>query len=142
MKVNYSNLSPPSRPLTAVAILPNRSLAQQFLSALPESRAFQIVAEWTGYPALAKLDSQLRQARPDVVLVDMSADLSQATAIIEAAAAFAAPIPVIALHVANEAGALLECLRAGAVEFLYAPFTRELQIQAVARIAALLPGKE
>jgi pilus assembly protein CpaE len=142
MEVNHSNLSPPPRPLTAVAILPNRSLAQQFLRALPESRAFQIVAEWTGYPALAKLDSQLRQARPDVLLVDVTADLAQATAIIAAAAALAAPVPVIALHIANEGGALLECLRAGAVEFLYAPFTRELQIQAVARIAALLPGKE
>jgi CheY-like chemotaxis protein len=142
MELNGSNLSPPLRPLTAVAILPNRSLAQQFLRALPESRAFQIAAEWTGYPALAKLDSQLRQARPDVLLVDVTADLAQATAIIAAVTALAAPVPVIALHLANEGGALLECLRAGAVEFLYAPFTRELQIQAVARIAALLPGKE
>jgi len=140
METNRSNLSPPSRPLTAVAILPNRSLAQQFLRALPESRAFQITAEWTGYPAQAKLDSQLRQARPDVLLVDVTADLAQATAIIAAVAGLAAPIPVIALHVANEGDALLECLRA--VEFLYAPFTRQLQIDAVGRIAALLPGKE
>ena len=142
METNRSNLSPPSRPLTAVAILPSRNLAQQFLRALPESRAFQIAAEWTGYPGLAKLDSQLRQARPDVLLVDVTADLAQATAIIAAAAALANPVPVIALHVANEGNALLECLRAGAAEFLYAPFTRELQIEAVARIAALLPGKE
>jgi len=141
MEANRPNLSPPSRPLTAVAILPNRNLAQQFLRALPESRVFQIAAEWTGYPALTKLDSQLRQARPDVLLVDVTADLAQATAIIGAAAALAAPVPVIALHVANEGNALLECLRAGAAEFLYAPFTRELQIEAVTRIAALLPGK-
>jgi pilus assembly protein CpaE len=33
-------------------------------------------------------------------------------------------------------------LRAGAAEFLYAPFTSELQRQAVARIASLLPGKQ
>jgi len=125
-----------------VAILPNRALAQQFLRALPESRAFQIAAEWTGYPPLAKLESQLRQTRPDVLLVDVATDLAQATAIITAAAALPAPLPVIALHVANQAEALLECLRAGAAEFLYAPFTRELQLQAVARIASLLPGEE
>jgi len=142
MEANRPNLSPPSRPLKAVAILPNRNLAQQFLRALPESRAFQITAEWTGYPDLAKLDSQLRQARPDVLLVDVTADLAQATAIMAGAAALAAPIPVIALHVANEGDALLECLRAGAAEFLYAPFTRQLQIEAVARISALLPGKD
>jgi hypothetical protein len=95
------------RPLKAVAILPNRTLAQQFLSALPESRAFQIDAEWTGYPALAKLESQLRQMGPDVVLVDISADLSRATTLIEAVASGARPVPVVALHVANDAGPLL-----------------------------------
>ncbi len=130
------------RPLKAVAILPNRTLAQQFLRALLESRAFQLEAEWTAYPTVAKLESQLRQAAPDVLLVDVSADLARATALIEAVANGAAPVPVIALHGSNDAGPLLECLRAGAVEFLYAPFTGELQRQAVARIASLLPGKQ
>ena len=103
--------------LTALAILPNRSLAQQFLGALPESRAFHIAAEWTGYPTAARLESQLRDGRPQVVLLDVSTNLPQATALIEAVASGAAPVPVIALHVANDAGALLECLRAGAAEF-------------------------
>ncbi len=128
--------------LTALAILPNRALAQQLVRALPESRAFQIVAEWTGYPAVAKLESQLRELRPDVVLMDVSANLAQAAALIEAAASFATPVPVIALDVENRAEALLECLRAGAAEFLYPPFTSELQRQAVTRIARLFPGRE
>src|SRR5579871_3431912 len=128
-------------PLTAVAILPNRGLAQQFLRALPESRAFQIAAEWTGYPSLSKLGSQMRQTRPDVVLLDVTADLSEATAITAAVVTSATPVPVIALHLENDGLALLACLRAGAAEFLYAPFTRELQLEAVARISSLLPGK-
>jgi pilus assembly protein CpaE len=138
----HSNSNHSGRPLKAVAILPNRILAQQFLRALPESRAFQIDAEWTGYPALAQLESQLRQVGPDVVLVDVSADLSRAIALIEAVATGARPVPIIALHVANDAGPLLECLRAGAAEFLYAPFSGEQQRQAVERIASLLPGKQ
>ncbi len=142
MESSYSNSNLSGRPLKAVAILPNRTLAQQFLRALTESRAFQIDAEWTGYPAFMKLESQLRQVGPDVVLVDVSADLSRATALIEAVASGSRPVPVIALHVANDAGPLLECLRAGAAEFLYAPFTGELQRQAVARIASLLPGRQ
>ena len=142
MEDRYSNSGNSAKTLTAVAVFPNRVLAQQFLRALPESRAFQIAAEWTGYPALAKLEAQLRQARPDVLLVDVTADLAQATAIISAAGAMATPLPVIALHAANEAHAVLECLRAGAAEFLYAPFTRELQLQAVARVASLVPGDE
>ncbi|MBZ5596075.1 MAG: hypothetical protein LAP39_27850 [Acidobacteriia bacterium] len=126
-------------PLTAVAILPNRSLAQEFLRALPESQAFRIVAEWTGYPLPSKLEAQLRQSRPDVILIDVSADLVQSARLIETISGVSRPVPVIALHTANEAAALLACLRAGAAEFLYAPFTPELQRQAGARVATLLP---
>jgi len=127
--------------LAAVAILPNRSLAQQFLRALPESRAFHIAAEWTSDPLVSKLESQLRQSRPDVVLIDVSADLARSVALIEAICSLGIAVPVIALHLANEAGAVLECLRAGATEFLYAPFTSELQRHAATRVASLLPGE-
>jgi hypothetical protein len=51
-------------PLAAVAILPNRSLAQEFLGAIPEGQAFRTAAEWTSYPPVFKLEAQLRQARP------------------------------------------------------------------------------
>jgi pilus assembly protein CpaE len=128
--------------LTALAILPNRNLAQQFLGALPESRAFHIAAEWTRYPMAAELESQLCEVRPQVVLLDVSTNLPQATALIEAVARGAFPVPVIALHVVNDAGALIECLRAGAAEFLYAPFTAEQQCETVTRIASLFPGED
>jgi len=128
--------------LAALAILPNRGLAQQFLHALQQSRAFQITAEWTSYPPVSKLELQLRQARPEVILIDVSGNLAQATGLIEAAAGMAPPVPVIALDTANQAGALLECMRAGATEFLYAPFTAELQREAMARISSLFRGEE
>ncbi|HET9318235.1 MAG TPA: cellulose synthase operon protein YhjQ/BcsQ [Bryobacteraceae bacterium] len=144
MPAHHSQSDSPAgrKQLTALAILPNRSLAQQFLGALPESRAFHIAAEWTSYPTAAKLEAQLRDGRPQVVLLDVSANLPQATALIEAVASGAFPVPVIALHVANDAGALLECLRAGAAEFLYAPFTAEQQCETVTRIASLFPGED
>jgi pilus assembly protein CpaE len=128
--------------LTALAILPDRALAQQFLRALSESRAFQISAEWTSYPPVSKLMAQLRQARPDVVLIDVSSNVAQGSALIDAACSSPTPVPVIALHTRNDAPALLDCLRAGATEFLYAPFTAEMQRHAVARIASLFPGEE
>ena len=144
MQARHTNSESPAgrQQLTTLAILPNRSLAQQFLRVLPESRAFRIAAEWTGYPTAAKLESQLRDVRPEVVLLDVSANLAQATALIESIASGAAPVPVIALHLSNEAGALLECLRAGAAEFLCAPFTPEQQSETVARIASLFPGEK
>ena len=128
-----------SAPLTALAILPDRTLAQQFLQALSQSRALQISAEWTSYPAAAKLMTQLRQAAPDVLLIDVASDRAQGATIIEAVCSSPRPVPVIALHTRNDAQALLDCLRAGAAEFLYAPFSPEMQRQAVARIASLLP---
>jgi pilus assembly protein CpaE len=126
-------------PLAAVAILPNRSLAQEFLGALPEGQAFRIAAEWTSYPPVFKLEAQLRQARPEVVLIDVSSDLAQSARLIEAISGLGTPVAVIALHTTNEAAALLECLRAGAAEFLFAPFTPESQRQAGARVRSLLP---
>src|SRR5690242_2594526 len=100
--------------LTALAILPDRTLARQFLQALSQSRAFQISVEWTSYPAAVKLMAQLRQAAPDVLLIDVSSDLAQGATIIEAVCSSPRPVPVIALHTRNDAQALLDCLRAGA----------------------------
>ncbi|HXI39077.1 MAG TPA: cellulose synthase operon protein YhjQ/BcsQ [Bryobacteraceae bacterium] len=142
VQIPKSNVTSPPAQLTAFAILPDRTLAQQFLQALSQSRAFKISAEWTSYPPLGKLVAQLRQARPDVLLIDVSSHLAQASALINAACSSPTPVPVIALHTGNDAPVLLDCLRAGAAEFLYAPFSPEIQRQAVARIASLLPGEQ
>lgn len=142
MEARSSNSTAPGSQLAALAILPNRALAQQFLQALAESHAFHITAEWTGYPPVSKLESQLRQRRPEVLLIDVSANLSQASRLIEATAGLAPPVPVIALDMSNQAEALLHCLRAGATEFLYVPFTPELQRQAADRVARMFPAGE
>src|SRR3984893_2733063 len=125
MEGRTSNSSPAGTPvpLTALAILPNRGLAQPFFHAMSDSRAFQINAEWVSYPPVSKLELQLRQARPQVLLIDVSANLAQAVALIEATADMAPSTPVIAFHSSIVAHAQLECLRAGAKEFLFAPFT-------------------
>lgn len=140
-RISKAGGQPGKTRLTALAILPNRDLAQQFLRTLPQSGAFQITAEWTSYPPIPALESQLRQVRPDVLLVDVSGNLEQAAALMESVAAWPAPVPVIGLHVANEADAVLRCLRAGAAEFLAAPFSADLQREAVTRIARLLPDQ-
>jgi len=142
MEARHSNPPGPNAPLAALAVLPNRTLAQEFLRALAASRAFEVMTEWTSYPPVSKLESQVRQTRPEVVLIDVSTNLGQAAALIEAAAAFRPPLGIIALHTSNQAEALLECLRAGATEFLYAPFTAELQTETAARITNRFRGAE
>ncbi len=125
--------------LATLAILPNRVLGQQFVRVLSQSRAFQIVAEWTSYPSVSTLETHLRQSRPEALLIDVSTNLQQAAELIETISAFGRTLPVIALHVANDGEALLRCLRAGATEFLYPPFSVEMQRESVARISSLFP---
>src|SRR5438105_2601827 len=80
MEARHSNPSGPNAPLAALAVLPNRGPAQEFLRALAGSRAFEVMTEWTSYPPVSKLESQVRQMRAEVVLIDVSTNLGQAAA--------------------------------------------------------------
>jgi pilus assembly protein CpaE len=123
--------------LTSLVISPNRELAQQFASTLPATRAFHILAEMKSYPPIQTLDIRLRQLRPDLVFLDLATDLDQAVALIEFVAGIRPPVFVVGLHFLNDSEAILRSLRAGATEFLYAPFDIEMQRQALVRIIRL-----
>ena len=123
--------------LAAVLICPNRTLAQQFVATIPETRAFQLIADVDSYPSVRQLDSRLRQLRPDVVLLDLSADTEKAVDLISAVAAIRPAIHVIGLHQHNDAAVIIRSLRAGSTEFLCAPFDVESQSTVVSRIVRL-----
>jgi pilus assembly protein CpaE len=123
--------------LTSLVISPNRELAQQFAATLPATRAFHILAEMKSYPPVPALDIRLRQLRPDLVFLDLTTDLDAAAELIEFIAAIRPPVFVVGLHTHNDSDAILRSLRAGATEFLYAPFDIEMQRQALGRIARL-----
>ena len=123
--------------LTSLLISPNRELAQQFSATLPAARSFHILAEMKTYPPTPTLDIRLRQLRPDLVFLDLTTDMDAATALIEFIAGIRPPVYVVGLHTQNDSDAILRSLRAGATEFLYAPFDIEMQRQAVGRIARL-----
>ena len=127
----------PQSELTSLLISPNRELAQQFSATLPAARSFHILAEMKTYPPVPTLDIRLRQLRPDLVFLDLTTDLDAATALIEFIAGIRPPVYVVGLHTQNASDAILRSLRAGATEFLYAPFDIEMQKQAVGRIARL-----
>jgi pilus assembly protein CpaE len=127
----------PQSELTSLLISPNRELAQQFSATLPAARSFHILAEMKTYPAAPTLDIRLRQLRPDLVFLDLTTDMDAATGLIEFIAGIRPPVFVVGLHTQNESEAILRSLRAGATEFLYAPFDIEMQRQAVGRIARL-----
>ncbi len=123
--------------LTALVIAPDRDLAQQFLATVPETRSFQVLADLKSYPPPQTLDIRLRQLKPDVVLLDLATDLEAACALIGFIGAFRPPIHVIGLHRENASGAIVRSLRAGATEFLHAPFDAAIQREAIGRIRRL-----
>jgi len=123
--------------ITALLIAPNRDLAQQFVATLPQTRAFQILADLKSYPPAQTLEVRVRQLKPSVVLLDLATDLAVATELIRFIAGLTPPVQVVGLHTLNDSDAILQSLRAGATEFLSAPFELASQRDAIARLRRL-----
>jgi len=124
--------------LTALSVIPNRELASQFSLAIERTRAFQILSDFKSYPSQQSLEIRLRQAKPDVLLLDLVSDLDVACELIRGVNALNLQTHVVGLHVRNDSDAILRSLRMGASEFLYAPFDPQTQTEAVARLRRLL----
>ena len=120
--------------LIALLICPDRELAQSFTDTQAESRAFQIVADLKSYPTVQALEVRVRQSQPDVILVDVATDLETAAELISAIPAMRTELFAVGLHRTNEPDALVRSLRAGASEFLHAPFDLAQQRESVARL--------
>jgi pilus assembly protein CpaE len=124
--------------ITALLIAPHREMAQQFLATLPQTKAFQILADLKSYPPLQTLEIRARQLKPHVVLLDLATDLAAAVELIRFMAPLNPPVHVVGLHTQNDSQAILQSLRAGASEFLYAPFELPTQREAIARLRRLV----
>src|SRR5260370_40542796 len=124
--------------LTAILIAPDRELARQFSLTLDHTRTFQVLAELKAYPSRQALEVRLRQTKPDVVLLDLASGLDQACDLIRGAISSDQETHVLGLHIRNDSDAILRSLRAGASEFLYAPFEIEIQREAIARLRRLM----
>jgi pilus assembly protein CpaE len=124
--------------LTALTIVPDRDLASQFGVAIERTRAFQIVSEFKSYPSHQALEVRLRQAKPDVILLDLATDIEAACELIRSVAALNIQTHIVGLHTRNDSDAILRSLRMGASEFLYAPFDAQTQTEAVARLRRLI----
>jgi len=123
--------------LTVLMIAPKRDLAEQFLATLPETKAFQILADLHGYPSQQTLDIRLRQLKPDVVLLDVATDFEVAGDLIRFIASFRPLTQVVGLHTHNNSQVIVQALRLGASEFLYGPFDAAMQREAISRIRRL-----
>jgi pilus assembly protein CpaE len=123
--------------ITALLIAPNRDLAQQFVATLPQTRAFQILADLKSYPPAQTLEIRIRQLKPHAILLDLATDLTVATELIRFITSLHPPVQVVGLDTRNDSDAILQSLRAGATEFLAAPFELASQRDAIARLRRL-----
>ena len=123
--------------LTALLIAQKRDMAEQFTRAAAQAQAFQILADMKAYPGLQALEMKLRQWRPQVILLDVVSDLERASEIIQFVTGLGQDVLVVGLHMDNNSDALLKVLRAGATEFLSAPFDPPSQREAATRLSRL-----
>jgi len=132
-----------SRPLpepevTALLIAPGRPLAEAFRSGVSSARIFQVLADLKAYPAPQALEIRVRQLKPDVILLDLATDLDIALSLIQAVTTMDPPVKVVGIHTNQDSQAVLRSLRAGAVEFLHAPFDPATHNEAYSRLRRLV----
>lgn len=123
--------------IPALLIAPDRDLAQKFLATLPQTRAFQILADLRSYPPHQTVEIRARQLKPAVAFLDLASDPATAMELVRFLSGVNPPVHVVGLHPSNDSQALVQSLRAGAVEFLYAPFEPEMQFEAIQRLRRL-----
>lgn len=124
--------------IAALLVAQDRALTQQFLATLPQTRAFQILADLKSYPPQQTLEIRIKQLKPDVVLLDLASDLKAAVELVKFVSALTPAVHVVGLHTQNDSNAILQSLRAGASEFLYAPFDLATQREAIARLRRMV----
>ena len=124
--------------ISALLIAPDRELARRFTATVSQTRAFQILADLKTYPPHQTLEIRVRQLNPDIILLDLASNTETAEDLIRFAASLTPPVHVVGLHTAKNSEAILRSLRAGASEFLYAPFELAAQQEAIARLRRLV----
>lgn len=130
-------MSPKDTTLTALLISPSRELAERLTRTLPSAKTFQVIADLRTYPTEQALDLRLRQMSPHVVLVDVMTDVDEACLILQYVASYRPQVHSVGLHMIQDGDSIVRVLRAGATEFLFAPFDESSQREVCGRIGRL-----
>lgn len=118
--------------ISACLICPDGGLAQALRAASGSVERLEILAEVSDYSAARATVAQLTGL--DAVLLDVGTDRPTALALLRELLEVSPDVSVIGLHRANDPETILQCLRAGAAEFLSSPFPPQDLRQAVQRI--------
>lgn len=130
---------PGNRPIPVLLVCPDRRLAAMFNDAAATAGCFEVLAEVSKYAPSSTLEIRFRQLRPVAVVVDLATDPEAACEVIRVGALQDPPVLALGLDYAQRPEIVMQALRAGACEFVTAPFGVENQRQAaeaVRRLAA------
>lgn len=123
--------------LSAIFIAPDRALALEFSNACSEIRVFEILMDLKTYPSEQTLEIRMKQLQPAAVLIDVATDAEAADRLIGFVSHLSPDISVVAIDRRSDSDTILRTLRAGAAEYLYAPFDPANTSEAVARLLRL-----
>jgi pilus assembly protein CpaE len=123
--------------LSALLIAADRDLAHALETALQPTRCFEVLSDLKEYPTEQTLEIRLRQLQPDVVLLDVSSDFSQAERVMRFLAGHQPVVRTVGVSSRNDPGLLVAALRAGAADFLFEPFSESAQKEAAAQLKRL-----
>lgn len=123
-----------------LVICPSQGITKDLQQLLNSNMSQAKVLEIPVYPPAAGLMEVLETQAPDVCLADVASDRERGLALIKEIAGMQAKMPVVALIPGNETDLILQCLRAGASEFLIHPFALDQLEQVLGRIIAKNPG--
>jgi pilus assembly protein CpaE len=127
--------------IRAAIICPDQDLSSQFQTALAGLREVGVGRVLDQYPNEAKLPAFLRASAPELIFLS-SESPSDAADVASRIGAQGSGIPVVAISRNSDGPAMLQMLRAGAKDFLVAPFESQLIHALLRRVETMLAGRE
>jgi pilus assembly protein CpaE len=114
-------------------ICPTRTLSHQIAGLLSQQMPGAQVTTSQDYPYRDDINALVTQ-RPNLILLDASADPDRAVEIISLLQTFAPQIPIVALLATTNPDFILRCLRQGATEFLISPISADQLSEVLVRL--------
>ncbi len=127
--------------LRGILIAPDAELGARFSEGIGELSTFELLLELKSYPSGQTLSLRIKQLQPDVVIVDAGTSLAEALRVIAHTAQTSPQVSVVAIDRRSNSDTIVRTLRAGASEFLYAPFDPASVSEAVSRLLQLCTGE-
>lgn len=143
MSTNFQGPDPDpisSSGLSVALIGPHDARRRIVANALADSEA-STVREFTAYPSKLNDVPKMMEQNYDVVIIDLDSDQNYALELVETIAA-SSTVTVMVYSMSNDPNLLMNCMRAGAREFLPHPITETALNEALTRAWARRPASK